>query len=109
MNNMPTLDNNGEARSGVDVLLRDYFQAELPHPWPTFQAPGPMRASRPETTWSRNSTRLALAASVALLVAGYLTLSGFFPRQTAPSGVQQVQPNIASKEKPSKAHPGQPK
>jgi hypothetical protein len=72
-----------EARPEVDALLRDYFESEMPRPWPAFKAPVTKAPG-----WSRYSGRLALAASVALLVAGYLTLAGFFPKQPTPTGVE---------------------
>ncbi len=73
-----------------DALLRRFFRAELPHPWPDW-AP-PVRAA---ATPSRNGTgekrspwvpalrakarsRLALAAAVGLLLVGTLVLSGKF-------------------------------
>ena len=92
------LTKNDEGRPNVDVVLHDYFQAELPHPWPTFRMPRTMRS---ESSWSRNIGRLALAACIALLVAGYLTLSGFFPRQPASNGTE-LQPRILG----SKEHKG---
>jgi len=97
MNNLCSLPND-EARPETDVLLHDYFQAELPHSWPTFKTPKPARIKQPVSFWSRYSGRLALAACVALLVAGYLTLGGFFPRSQAPTGVQEMQ-NIGQREK----------
>ena len=103
MNTNPTLKND-ESRRDVDVLLHHYFQAELPSPWPTFTAPKALRLKRPVSSWSRYSGRLALAACVALLVAGYLTLGGFFPRPANATGVHQEAPDIASKEKGTKSH-----
>ena len=86
MNNTTTLKNDG-ARPDVDVALRDYFQHEMPHPWPAFEAPQAMRSKRPASFWSRYGGRMALAASIAVLLAGYLALSGYFPRQVAPTGL----------------------
>lgn len=78
---------NEEARPDMDALLHDYFQAELPRPWPTFQAPRAARTKPPASVWSRYSGRIALAACIALLAAGYLTLAGYFPRMATPTGV----------------------
>jgi hypothetical protein len=98
MNNLCSLPND-EARPETDVLLHDYFQAQLPHSWPTFKTPKPTRMKQPASFWSRYSGRLALAACVALLVAGYLTLGGFFPRSQAPTGVQKAMDDLGHKEK----------
>ena len=102
MNNLSTF--NDEARPEMDDLLRDYFRAELPHPWPTFTAPKPRRVKRPASVWSRYSGRLALAACIALMVAGYLALSGFFATPESGSRLQPGAPNMATKEKGSKAN-----
>ncbi len=93
MGNLSTISNE-EARPEMDNLLHDYFQADLPHPWPTFQAPRPMRMRPTSSFWSRYSGRLALAACIGLLMAGYLTLGGFFPRSQTPTGVQDLQHNM---------------
>jgi hypothetical protein len=65
----------------LDGLLRAYFRAEMPDPWPSFQAPvsrnGVVPMRRPEkrrfTLWR---SRLALAASILLLIAGAFMLFG---------------------------------
>ena len=97
MNNISTLKND-EARPDMDVMLHDYFQAALPHPWPTFKPPSTTRTRRPAPVWARYAGRMALAACVALLIAGYLTLSGYFPRPHTPSGVVPLH-NIGMKDK----------
>src|SRR6516164_7032775 len=68
----------GDARSPedeIDGLLRAYFRAEMPHPWPTFQAPVPLQEARPLRRFSLMRSRLALAASVALIILGSLFLA----------------------------------
>ena len=87
-----------EARPDVDFLLHNYFQSEMPHAWPAFKMPKPMRMKQPASSWSRYSGRLALAACVAILLAGYLTLGGFFPQQQTPTGLVPLH-NISMKEK----------
>ena len=101
MNN--TMQKNDEVRPEMDDLLHDYFQAEMPHPWPTFKAPRPMRLKQIASFWSRNSGRVALAACIGLLIAGYLMLGGFFPRTQGPSGVQPETRDIGFKEKGPKS------
>jgi hypothetical protein len=93
---------NEEARPDMDDLLHDYFQAELPRPWPTFQAPRAARTKRPASLWSRYSGRIALAACIALLAAGYLTLAGYFPRMQTPTGVIDINSNIGEHKKEGK-------
>jgi hypothetical protein len=96
MNN--TMQKNDEVRPEMDDLLHDYFQAEMPRPWPTFQVPKPMRTKRTASFWARSSGRVALAACITLLVAGYLTLGGFFPRTQGPSGMEHEARDIGMKD-----------
>lgn len=91
---------NDETRPDVDAVLGEFFKAQMPTPWPAFKAPLQTRLKRQESYWSRYSGRLALAACVALLVAGYITLAGFFPRGQGPSGVHDEIPGkIGHREK----------
>jgi hypothetical protein len=78
-----TVNQNGRSSEDeLDGLLRAFFQAELPHPWPSPEQPAlrnailPMRS--PVRRFPMLRSRLALAASVALLVAGPLALSAYF-------------------------------
>ena len=99
MNNLTI--KNDDARPEMDAMLGEFFQAEMPHPWPTFKAPANLRTKERVSFWSRTSGRLALAACIALLVGGYLSLGGFFPRSQTGTGVQQILPDTASR--PGKA------
>ncbi len=87
-----------ESRPELDDLLREYFHAEMPHPWPGFKAPSAGRAKRSGSVWSRYAGRVALAACVALLVAGYLAVAGYFPGTNESNRLEQVIPNIATKD-----------
>src|SRR5260370_7528957 len=98
MNNMSTLPHD-EVRPEMDDLLHDYFQAQVPQPWPAFQAPKQTRMKRPESLWSRYSGRLALAACITLLVAGYLTLGGYFPGTQVRSDLEDATPRIGHTDK----------
>ena len=65
----------------IDGMLSKYFQAEMPNPWPTFQTPEgrsvlPIIRSR----WLTYS-RIAVAACIVALLAGYLALAAYFPRE----------------------------
>lgn len=80
---------NGEKPPADDVeaLLRSYFRAEVPDPWP---APPLVRTHLPENTPAPagrgpGRSRMALAASVAFLVAGSLAIPGRGPTRPAPA------------------------
>jgi hypothetical protein len=69
------------SKDNLDDLLRAFFQAEMPSPWPTLEAPEHQPVLLPATrrTWGMaplKRSRLALAASVALLVGGSLFMAG---------------------------------
>src|SRR5262245_55934618 len=72
----------------LDAALRAFFAAEMPAPWPPFRPPAavlPFPARRPAPArrpW--RGSRLALAASVALLALGALAL----PARLDPSRVR---------------------
>jgi hypothetical protein len=99
----PPLDvrNPGPPPGDVDGLLRAFFRAEIPHPWPAVRIPeGPspflqrngtaahvngddrppvgIAARLAPRSWTRVRSRLALAATVALLLLGTLLMSGKF-------------------------------
>jgi hypothetical protein len=79
----------------VDQLLRSFYRAEMPDPWPSFEAtaeaptvlpfPAPP-ARRPVFVRSR----LALAAAVALLIGGLSLLSGKFDTGNAERSTVRV-------------------
>lgn len=93
----------------MDDLLHDYFKAETPNPWPSFQEPATITQPKPAATlWSRFSARVTLAACVALLIAGYLTLGAFFPRTQAPSGVQDLHRDMSQRDKGPRPIPAKP-
>lgn len=84
----------------VDDVLKDYFAAEMPHPWPAFQPPMQTRTKEPRSFWSRSGVRFAVAASLASLLAAYLSLAGYFPGQQTGTGLQIETGNTAQKERP---------
>ena len=71
---------SGPSADDVDGLLRDFFQASLPRPWPAFERP--LRETLPlvrPASWRRRfRSSLALAASVAILALGLGLLPGKF-------------------------------
>lgn len=94
--------NHQDGAAEVDHLLHDFFRAEMPHPWPAMRTMAvPSQARRVGSFWSNATGRFALAASIALLIAGYLTLSGFFPRHQEATGVE-TGPHMGGMEKKTK-------
>jgi len=59
----------------VDHLLRSFFRSEVPDPFPVMKAPA-FELRRHVASWSGVRSKLALAASVALLLAASWFLSG---------------------------------
>jgi hypothetical protein len=96
----------------IDALLGAYFKAELPKPWPAFQPPRrsrilPVRPAQPRPRFAVGS-RLALAASVALLLLCGWLLSGKFPGVPIhPGSPGDPGPGKARLEKPHKLIPGE--
>jgi hypothetical protein len=114
----------------LDALLTAFFRKEMPANWPAFQPPSsrtgplaspaapPARSSRTEQgsssgtrrSWPRSrplwSSRLALAASVALLVAGALSAPGLLPRPPAPGGAGGIPINASEAEATRPRLPG---
>jgi hypothetical protein len=75
----PPVDRGGTGSGDeLDTLLRSFFQSELPHPWPALSLPEAEEQGRPVVPltpaaahpWVPAHSRLALAASVGLLLAG---------------------------------------
>jgi hypothetical protein len=78
----------GRPPENLDSLLRRFFRSEMPWPWPVapkVQTPAP-RKLQPSRPWFRHSSRLALAAAVALFLIGYLALAGKFPADNGRGG-----------------------
>lgn len=99
---MSELMHNEETRPEMDNLLHEFFESEMPKPWPAFKAPLQTRVPKQASFWGQYSGRLAIAASVALMVAGYLTLGGFFSKPVGQGGVQGVGHDIGLHKKQPK-------
>src|SRR5262245_40508268 len=70
----------------LDGLLRAYFCSEMPEPWPALNPPVP--APRTESSWwTKSRSRLALAASVAVLLLASWWLAGQPGSQTSPANI----------------------
>ena len=79
----------------VDGLLSSFFKKEVPHPWPAAQLPAEGRVSA--RFWFGSTRRLALVASVALLLLGYLALATKFPTSSEPGVSVDHHQTIGSK------------
>jgi hypothetical protein len=66
----------------LDDLLRAFFRAEMPQPWPAVPRPraqtAPLLAPAQRSRWALARSRFALAASVGILVACLWALAGKF-------------------------------
>jgi hypothetical protein len=94
----PTVDRAGKGASGdeLDTLLRAFFQSEMPHPWPALPLPRQQEQPRPAVLltpaaahpWVPIHSRLALAASVGLLLVGSWFLAApFHPTNSGDASV----------------------
>jgi hypothetical protein len=107
----PPNQRNGGVPEGdeVDQVLRAFFKAQVPDPWPSFESP-PETSILPFVPPARRSSglrgRLALAASVAILAAGGWLLPGKFAAQPADVAVEPTHtPGIATPPRPGVEHP----
>jgi hypothetical protein len=85
----------GSNGDNLDHLLRAFFRAEMPEPWP--DAPARPLAFRPARRRGLVRSRLALAASVLLLLVGQWLLAGSFPGFATPSSETAVTDPVARK------------
>jgi hypothetical protein len=103
----------------LDRLLRDFFRSEMPYPWPRLAAPV-QEGTRPlpprPRRWAGLRRRLCVAASVGLLLTGYLFLAQTFPGSrggNAGPGPEVDQARIGSrlpvKKLPQRIAPDRPK
>jgi hypothetical protein len=69
----------------VDRVLREFYRAEMPAPWPRLTRPSAAPMRRPAQRFSRGLARLALAASVVIGLAAYWSIAGMFPKNAAPA------------------------
>jgi hypothetical protein len=91
------LNPSGSPVDKIDPLLRAFFRAEIPDPWPAAPAtpePTPHVVRRRGSLWR---SRLALAASVARLVIGQWFLAGAFPGFPTPSAEVPAENDSAKK------------
>jgi hypothetical protein len=75
----------GPAVLDVDRLLREFYQTEMPSPWPRLVLPSQAPMRRPAQRFSHTFFRLALAASLVLGLVAFWGVAGLFPRDAAAS------------------------
>jgi hypothetical protein len=69
----------------IDRQLATFFRGEVPHPWPALAAPA--NSTMPfQRAAAASHGRMALAASIAVLLAGGWFLSGRLPTPVPTSG-----------------------
>ena len=87
----------GRPSDPLEAVLRAFFEAEMPRPWPEMPATLPFRETQPARRPRLNRSRLVLAASVALLLIGqWFLLGNFDPEPTGGRGPHQ---DVAKKNK----------
>ena len=99
----------------LDDVLRAFYKAQMPKAWPLLAVPAPRRTvpppiARPAKGWPLMRSRLAVAASVALLAVGSLLLAGAFQgRSNAPADPIRVNGTSADSEYDPNQHPTPPR
>jgi hypothetical protein len=95
----PVEPTNGQGSSDAyEELLRAFFRAEMPDPWPAFERPQPriLLFPRPQLAsrgrFAGIKSRLALAASVVILLVSSWLLAGAL-RDIKPAPTNGSQPN----------------
>jgi len=87
----------------VDQLLDAFFKSEMPRDWPAFEPPArrvlPFHPAAPRRRRFVLGSRLALAASVALLMACGWLLSGSFDGPTSVKSRYEHRPGEADLDK----------
>jgi hypothetical protein len=80
----PSAASSGRRDDDLDGLLWGFFHLEMPHPWPAFEQPRTLKLpaaaqdAQPRSRWPARS-RMVLAASVALFLAGQFLLPSYMP------------------------------
>jgi hypothetical protein len=88
---------NGLHHDHVDGVLKSFFRGEMPAPWPEAKVPPPARPLPRQRTWMQSYGRLALVASVTLILLSYLTLAAMFPAESGSGLPVDRHETIASK------------
>jgi hypothetical protein len=83
---MKNLIFNDVPQGSVDRLLRSFFKREMPDPWPDARLPAPSGGVLQQRSWLLIHGRLALVASITLMLVSYVTLAALFPGEP-PAGL----------------------
>ena len=94
-----------DASSQLDDLLKSFFRSEMPQPWPSFVEPALGSLVVHSRSRSLFRSRLALAASVALLLIGSWWLSQRFSAPEPGMAPSQAGKVIGAKPLPEKSKP----
>ncbi len=111
----PVEPTNGQGPSEpYEEMLRRFFRSELPNPWPALELPERSVLTIPRARpvsggwFARSKSRLALAASLVILLLGSWLLSGAFRdgKSATPPGVNSkddtAKPVVPPKKFPEK-------
>ena len=102
---MSTIERN-PAPDELDALLSAFFRAEMPNPFPAFKAP---KAPPAPANWLvRSRSRLALAASIAALIAASWWMAGRNAEYVTPITVPSTGSGTAEKVGPPQPEKMQP-
>jgi hypothetical protein len=101
----PPNQSPGRGPDEVDRLLTAFYAAEVPTPWPALAAPSvvPIRGRG-----GLSAGRMALAASVAALLAGGWFVSGRLPMAPEPVSLDGMKATVPSDLRPSSTLPTPP-
>jgi hypothetical protein len=83
------------SEAGIDQMLRSYFRRETPTRWPV--APSGEITVAASQGKSLASSRVLVGMSLVVLVAVYLGLAAFFPRDNSAGLDPHRHPNIANR------------
>jgi len=96
--------NSSSNGADIDQLLRSFFRRELPARWPAAPAGDITTSAKPARSMASN--RLLVGISLAALLAFYLGLAAFFPRENALGLNPSRAPLVGHRAIPGKTVPG---
>jgi hypothetical protein len=94
---MNNILSRGLSQENVDDVLQSFFRKELPDPWPAPRVISPTSGAAKKRSWLASYSRLALVASVALVLVSYLALAARFPLEPEPGLVLDRKQTIGQK------------
>jgi hypothetical protein len=93
----PSAERNG-VPDDLDRMLRAFYKAEMPHPWPAapVAAPAVLPFRKPAARRPMLRARLALAASVALIALGSWLIPGMLQHDSGPNAAIPIKDSSAN-------------